>query len=182
MSGLTPCHLSLFTYQQFPQREIPTFNSNSQLNKKVNLTYKNKLDSTSIDREVINRHLMDSFKYKMNLESRLIHSWKLIIEDSLKLKLHKTDSHLNGNNFITFTADSAVIHGVQLAGITYAIQKSKAKRVFMGKTIAGVYNIRLHCTDSVDLKEQLSSIYGLNLIDTIAEVKHLIIDFEDNNY
>ena len=152
-------------------------NSNREMIRELNLTYKNKSDSNSIDRKVINKHLMDLYKYKMNWESRPINSWELVLEDSLKLMSHRTDS-VSGS-YIKLSKDSAILYRVQLSGIAYAIQRSKSKRVFMKGNIGGRYNIELNTADSTDFKKQLTSIYGLKLVDTVADIEHLIIDFEN---
>ena len=152
-------------------------NNIRKMDKEYNLTYKNKSDSNFIDRKVINKHLMDSCNYKINWESRPTKSWKLVVEDSLKLILYRTDS-VNGS-YINVSKDSASIHRVELTGIAYAIQESTSKNIFLKDKIDGRYNIKLNTADTTDIKKQLRSIYGLNLTDTIAEVNHLIINFED---
>ncbi|MDO3695059.1 CPBP family intramembrane metalloprotease [Wenyingzhuangia sp. chi5] len=152
-------------------------NNIRKMDKEYNLTYKNKSDSNFINRKVINKYLMDSCNYKINWESRPTKSWKLVVEDSLKLISYRTDS-VRGS-YVNVSKDSASIHRVELNGIAYAIQESTSKNIFLKDKIDGRYNIKLNTADTTDIKKQLRSIYGLNLTDTIAEVNHLIINFEN---
>lgn len=145
-----------------------------KIDKKINLSYKNKLDSNFIDRKIIEKHLTDIYKLKINKELKLVNAWGLIIEDSIKLIQHRTDS-VKGN-YISFSKDSAIIHRVQFAGIASAIQNSKMKIVFLKDNIAGRFNIRLNTKDTTELKSQLDSIYGLKLVDSLATIEYLKID------
>jgi len=150
---------------------------NTEMNRALNLTYKNKSDSTFVDKKVINKHLEAFYKYKKSKEYRTTHVWKLVIEDSLKLISHRTDSV--AKNYISVTKDSIITHSVKLPGVAYGFEISKKKKIFLNGNIKGLYNIKLNTRDSTDLKKQLSSIYGLKLVDSVANIEHLIIDFEN---
>jgi len=152
-------------------------NNREKMNKRLNVRYKNKLDSNLVDRHVIEKELTDLYKFKIDKENRLVNVWTLFIEDSLKLIQYKTDS-IKGR-YIASSKDTAIIHRTQLTGITSAIQNSKKKKVFLKDNIVGRFNIRLKTTDTTDLQMQLDSIYGLKLVDSIASIEYLKIDFDD---
>lgn len=152
-------------------------NNREKMNKILNIQYKNKSGSHSVSRHVIEKEIAGLYKFKIDKENRLVSVWALVIEDSLKLKQYKTGS-IEGN-YISFSNDSAIIHGVQLAGIANAIQNSKKKKVFLKENIAGKFDIRLNTTDTTDLRKQLDSIYGLKLVDSLATIEYLNIDFKN---
>jgi len=152
-------------------------NNIEKMNKLVNVQYKNKLDSNSVNRNVIEKELTNLYRFKIYTENRLVSVWTLIIEDSLKLIKYRTDS--KKGNYISSSKDSAIIHRTQFAGIAYAIQNSKRKKIFLKDNIAGRFNIRLKTTDTINLRMQLDSIYGLKLIDSIATIEYLNINFEN---
>ncbi len=175
-------------FQNYKLKDILAFTSNKvswqidanneeKMNMALNLNYKNKSDSFFVDRKIIEKHLADLYKFKIDKEQRVVNSWELIVEDSLKLIQYRTDS-IRGN-YYRYSNDSAIIHRSNLAGIASAIQNSKRKKVFLKNNIAGRFDIKLNTTDTTDLKRQLDSIYGLKLVDSLATIEYLKIDFEN---
>lgn len=154
-------------------------NNSDKINKILNIRYKNKLDSNSIDQHkyIIEKELTNYYKFKINKQKRLESSFLLFVEDSLKLNQYKTDS-IKGN-YLKYSKDSAIIHRSNLAGIAWALKNSKRKKIFLKNNISGRFNIRVKTNNKTDLITQLDSIYGLKLVDSLATVEYLNIDFEN---
>jgi len=150
-------------------------NSRSKMDKVLNLSYKNKSDSSFVDKKMINKHLQDVYKFKLNRNKKTTPVWELRVEDSLKLKLFKTDS-VKGS-FVSFSKTNFEIQRGKLFAIAYAIQHLKRKKVFIKQNVKGKYNLKFTLSDSIDFREQLRSTYGLILIDSMASVEHLTVDF-----
>lgn len=152
-------------------------NNVDKMNKTLNVGIKNETDSNLIDRQVVENELIKLYNFKLEKENRMDSVWTIFIKDSLKLHQFKTDSTKRG--YLTSSSDSAIIYRVNLAGIALAIQNSKKKKVFLKDNIAGRFNIRLNTKDIKDLKMELDSIYGLSLVDSIATIEYLNINFEN---
>jgi membrane protease YdiL (CAAX protease family) len=166
----------IIAYTSYMDSWLIVGNNIDKMNKKLNIGFKNKIDSILIDRSIIENELTDLYNFKIEKEYRIDSVWTVFIEDSSKLNRYKTDS-INGN-YWRYSNDSASIFRVNLAGIALALQNSKKKKVFLKDNIAGRFNIRLNTKDTRDLRIKLDSIYGLKLGDSLATVEYLNIDFE----
>lgn len=166
----------IIAYTSYKDSWLIDGNNIDKMNKKLNVGFKNKIDSNSIDRRIIENELTNLYSFKIEKENRIDTVWTIFIEDSLKLNLHKTDS-INGN-YWRYSNDSASIFRVNLGGIALALQNSKKKKVFLKDNIAGRFNIRLNTKDTRNLRIKLDSVYGLKLVDSLATVEYLNIDFE----
>ncbi|UCS94813.1 CPBP family intramembrane metalloprotease [Echinicola marina] len=151
-------------------------NNEKKMDKSFLINYKNKLDSGSMDKTVVENYLVEKYQFKKSKEVKLTSSWELLIEDTLKLNQYKTDS-IKGK-YIKTGIDTTAIFRAPLSEIARAIQGSKDKRVKMKSKVPGRFNIKLASKDSTAMKEQLSSVYGLKLVNTSDSVEFIRIEFQ----
>ncbi|WP_186755826.1 CPBP family intramembrane glutamic endopeptidase [Echinicola salinicaeni] len=151
-------------------------NNEKKMDKYFIINYKNKLDSGSMDKTVVENYLVEKYQFQKSKELKLTSSWELVIEDTLKLNQYKTDS-LKGK-YIKTGIDTTAIFRAPLSEIARAIQGSKGKQVRMKSKLPGRFNIKLASKDSTGMKEQLSSIYGLKLVNASDSVEFIHIEFQ----
>ena len=149
-------------------------NNENLLAEKYNLYYKNRADSTRLNKTKINEHLTKFCHFELSIEQRSEGVLKLIIEDTLKLNQQKW---MRGKGWVRFPKDSAIFHNIPFQALASLLQTPTQKKVFSNDTLQARFNITLQATEPEKLNEQLTSVYGLRLIDSTAEVEHLVIKF-----
>lgn len=166
----------ILSYITTKQKFLIESNNEKTLNTQLNLTYKNRADSSFVNKQVIANKLMDLFNFDMHSTTKSSAVWKLHVEDANKLESYRTDS--TTRSFTKMTNDSIIIHRGSLATIASTLEYSYSKKVFIDKNSLERYNITIHKTDTTNIKQLFLSNYGIKLVDSTAQLEYLTIDFK----
>lgn len=168
---------SIIAYTTNKNSRLIVGNNKEKMDKVLNVQYKNKQDSTGINRDIIEKKLTNLYKFKIEKENRLVGAWVLFFKDSLKLDKYKTK--LKRKRYSIHSKDSLVVQGAKLSQIIYSLQNAVKKKMFLREKKEGFFDIKLRITDTTYLKKQLDSIYGIKLIDSLATEEYLNINFQN---
>ena len=150
-------------------------NSTEKIDKKINITFKKYTKDNSDNKEIILKHLMQVYDFKIERNTRPHESWELILLDSLQLAKHQTN--IIDLMRITTTPKEIKIQNGDLIQLAKTLTSNFNKYIVTNTNNNLNYNFIIPKNGFTELEKLLKSEYGLVLQSSQKELEYINVNF-----
>jgi len=152
-------------------------NYNQILDKKINISFKNYTKDNAHNKEIIMKHLMQVYDFKIERNTRPHQIWELSIQDSLLLAKHQ--SNTKDSRIITTAPKEIKINNMGLVHLARTLTSSYNQYIVTNIDNNVDYNFKFAKTGFTELKNVLRSEYGLVLQSSEKELEYIHVNFSN---
>jgi len=151
-------------------------NDEKQLNKTINLNFKNKSKNSSQTKNIAVNQLAQSYNFKIKKNKVQIEVWDLKISNLDRFSKSKSKS-TTMENVVTIKATQIIIKNATPYLLVYSLTKEMKQMVYDKTNVKGNYNFNLETKSFESIKKQLKEKYGLSLVKRETEIEKTTISF-----
>ena len=156
-------------------------NNNQILDKKINISFKNYTKDNTNNKEIIMKHLMQVYDFKIERNTRPHEIWELSLKDSLKLAKHQSNIKDSNSTTTTISPKEIKIQNGDLIQLAMTLTSNYSKYIVNNTNNKLKYNFKFAKSDFTELENVLKSEYGLVLQKNEKEVEYINVKFRKEN-
>ena len=150
-------------------------NNKEIVNKKINISFKNYTKDNAHNKEIIMKHLMLVYDFKIERNTRPYQIWELRIQDSLLLAKHQ--SNTKDSRIITTAPKEIKINNMGLVHLARTLTFSYNQYIVTNIDNNVDYNFKFAKSGFTELKNVLRSEYGLVLQSSEKQLEYINVNF-----
>lgn len=166
---------SMFAFLLDKEEMFIESNYNQTLDKKINISFKNYTKENGHNKEIILKHLMQVYDFKIEKIIRPQEIWELILGDSLQLAKHQ--SNTKDSKIITTVTKELIIENGTLIQLAKTLTNNYNKYIVINTNNNVNYNFKFAKSGFTELEKVLRSEYGLQLLRSEKELEYIHIIF-----
>jgi len=150
-------------------------NNKEIVDKKINISFKNYTKDNTHNKEIIMKHLMQVYDFKIERNTRPHQIWELRLQDSLLLAKHQ--SNTKDSKIITTAPKEIKINNMGLVHLARTLTSSYNQYIVTNIDNNVDYNFKFAKSSFAELKNVLRLEYGLVLQSSEKELEYIHINF-----
>ena len=150
-------------------------NNKEIVDKKINISFKNYTKDNSDNKEIILKHLMQVYDFKIERNKRPHQIWELSIQDSLLLAGYQ--SYIKDSSRIITSPKEIKIENGSLIVLAKTLTSNYNKYIVTNTNNNVWYNFKIPKSGFTELEKLLKSEYGLVLQSSQKELEYINVNF-----